>query len=54
MEIPKIITFPYWQPINHGEKFVARMQESFRQTVRELSTPISVQTARAHAEEIKK
>jgi len=48
MEVSKINIFPYWQSVDNGERFVARMQEEFRQNIRELSTPISVETARVY------
>lgn len=47
-------TFPYWQSIDNGKVFTDRMMEKFRQRIREISTPISVQTARAHEEKLKK
>jgi len=53
MEIQKINILSYWQTVNQQEKHVAKVQEEFRQNIRELSTPFSVILERVHEAEQK-
>ena len=48
----KVNAFPYWQTVNQQEKHVTKVQEEFRQNIRELSTPFSVILEKVHEDEL--